>query len=125
MHVNQVDMAASADSLERRWWPRAVSVNMGPNLRRIPFSRVNWQHYDVVKTFYHVGFETLEKYGGADHPFVISHLGSVVGPADAEGVYFYGKVREGLYATQERVSKSSRYLTFVSKPAAELWRECF
>src|SRR5689334_11870028 len=103
---HRVDMAVSDESLKRRWWPRALSVDMGQNLRRVPFSRVDWHEYDVVKTFYHVGFDTLEQFGGADHPFVISHLGSVVGPSDVEGVYFYGQVREGLYATQERVSKT-------------------
>jgi hypothetical protein len=122
---HQVDMAASEHSLGKRWWQRVSSVSMGPNLRRIPLSSVDWRDYDVVKTFYHVGFETLERFGGADHPFIISHLGSVVGPEDMEGVYFYGKVREGLYATQERVNQTSRYITLVSKPATELWRTCF
>jgi hypothetical protein len=122
---HQVDMAANEESLNKKWWQRISPVRMGANLRRIPLSSIDWKDYDVVKTFYHVGFDTLERFGGADHPFIISHLGSVVGPEDMAGIYFYGKVREGLWATQERVNQTSGYITFVSQPAADLWRTCY
>jgi hypothetical protein len=122
---HQVDMAASEKALNKRWWKKAAPVVMGPNLRRIPLATVRWDDYDVVKTLYHVGFDTLARFGGTAHPFIISHLGSVVGPAEMEGVYFYGKVRERLYATQEKVNQTSKHVTFVSRPAAELWETCF
>jgi hypothetical protein len=107
-----------------KWWTRRNPVPMNPNLRRIPLSSVKWNEYDVVKTMFSVGFETLEAYGGADHPFIISKLGSVVGARDMEGIYFYGKVRERYYACQERIQETSRYITVLTEKAKELWVAC-
>ena len=95
---------------------------VAPNLRIVPISRVRWHEYDVVKTLFHSGYETLEHYGGADHPFVIAKLGSVVGPADMDGVFFYGRQREEMYRTQQRIARASRYVTLLSEPAVALWR---
>lgn len=122
---HRVDMAASEKALNKRWWKGATPIIMGPNLRRVPLSSVHWNDYDVVKTDNHVGLDTLERFGGRDHPFVISHLGSVVGPEEMEGIYFYGKIRERLYATQEKINQTSEFITFVSQPARELWETCF
>jgi len=109
---------------EPRWEHDSKPIVMAQNLRRVPLARVNWNRYDVVKTLFHRGFETLEEYRGTCHPFIISKLGSVVGPTDLPGIYFYGAEREQLYATQERLCRRSHYITVLSRPAAEYLDEC-
>jgi hypothetical protein len=118
---HEVDMAAPPKALNHRWWQRPASIQMGPRLRRVPLASVRWNDYQVVKTLYHVGFDTLERFGGGDHPFIIAHLGSVVGPEDMEGIYFFGTVRAKLYATQKKVCRKSKYITVVSAPARDLF----
>jgi len=118
---HHVDIATN----ELRWWARRSPFAMTQNLRRVPLSAVKWDRYDVVKTLFHIGFDTLEAYGGDKHPFIISKLGSVVASKDMEGIYFYGKVRKKLYAIQEKIHRTCRYVTVLSCPAEELWRECF
>jgi hypothetical protein len=117
----EVDIATA----EHKWHLRQPIISLTERLRRVPLARVRWSDYDVVKTLFHIGFETLEHYGGAQHPFVISKLGSVVGPRDREGIYFYGAQRKRLYATQERIARSSRFVTLLTEPARALWSECF
>ncbi|MCB0296330.1 MAG: hypothetical protein KDG51_14085, partial [Calditrichaeota bacterium] len=63
-----------------KWWNGKKPVQMAPNLQRKPIAKTDWSDYDVVKTLFTAGFETLEKYRGQNHPFIISKLGSVVGP---------------------------------------------
>jgi hypothetical protein len=118
---HEVDMAVPPKALNHRWWQRPAPIQMDSGLRRVPLARVRWNDYQVVKTLYHVGFDTLERFGGGDHPFIIAHLGSVVGPEDMEGIYFYGAVRAKLYATQEKVCRKSKYVTVVSAPARDLF----
>jgi glycosyltransferase involved in cell wall biosynthesis len=113
-----VDIASA--ELRRRVFRTIEPV--APNLRVVPISRVRWREYDAVKTLFHTGFQTLERYGGADHPFLITKLGSVVGPSDMAGVYFYGRQREEMYRVQERIDRASRYVTLLSEPAVRLWR---
>ena len=103
---------------------RAAAEN-GLRLRCVPLGDVCWSDYDVVKTLFHLGFQTLEKYGGDGHPFIISKLGSVVDSHDREGIYFYGAYREELYGVQERINATSRYVTVLSKSARDLWIELF
>jgi glycosyltransferase involved in cell wall biosynthesis len=93
--------------------------------RRVPLSQVDWSRYDVVKTLFHRGFETLEAYGGSGHPFIISKLGSVVGPRDMDGIYFYGAARERLYSTQVKIQRTSKYVTLLSPAAQALWTACY
>src|SRR5579871_6358695 len=93
---HEVDIATN----ESRWEQDGTPVVMATGLRRVPLHMVDWHRYDVVKTLFHLGFETLASHGGASHPFIISKLGSVVGLEDMPGIYFYGAVRERLYATQ-------------------------
>lgn len=108
------------------WWTRRrPPVRLSESLRRVSFADVRWADYDVVKTLFHVGFETLEAHGGAGHPFIISKLGSVVASTDRDGVYFFGRMREQLYATQQRIERASTYVTVLSEPARALWAECF
>src|SRR5262245_17668525 len=118
---HQVDIATN----EPCWFVRRAPLVMTPNLRRVPLARVRWDQYDVVKTLFGKGFETLEYYGGDRHPFIIAKLGSVVGPEDMEGIYFYGEHRRQLYALQERIHRRSRFVTVLSEAARQLWAECF
>ncbi len=119
---HQVDMATN----DLFGWAFSRSpVQIADNLRRIPLSKVEWSQYDIVKTLFHMGFDALEAYGAANHPFIISKLGSVVGPKDMRGIYFYGKSRQKLYETQKKIDKTSRYITVLSEPAKRLWMECF
>jgi len=113
-----VDIASG--ELRRRLFRTVETI--APNLRIVPIPRVRWRDYDVVKTLFHRGFETLERYGGADHPFIIAKLGSVVGPTEMEGVFFYGKQREEMFRIQERIARAARYVTLLSEPAVDLWR---
>ena len=117
---HEVDMATH----ERRPWLQRP-VAMGPRLRRVPLARVRWERYDVVKTEFHMGFETLEEHGGAGHPFVVSMLGSPVDRRDRPGVYFYGAEREELFRIQERIAATSRYVALLTRESRALWHECF
>lgn len=97
-------------------------VEKDTNLRYVPYAEVNWGHYDVVKTLFHKGFESLCAAGGAGHPFIISKLGSVVGSHDdVKGVGFRGAERSGLYAIQNRISRASRYVTVLTARSRALW----
>ena len=118
---HHVDIATN----EPRWLVCRAPLVVAPNLRRVPLKGLRWDDYDVVKTLNHKGFETLEHYGGEAHPFIISNLGSVVGPHDMEGIYFYNALRKQLYANQERIHRHSRFVTLLSNPARELWAGCF
>jgi hypothetical protein len=117
----EVDMATA----EHKWRLRRPIIVINERLRRVPLSRVRWADYDVVKTLSHVGFDTLDRFGGSRHPFIISKLGGVVGRADQEGIYFYGPQRERLYNTQERIARSSRFVTVLTEQARRLWVDSF
>ena len=106
-----------------KWRPIQRPRSLGPRLREVPLGRARWDEYDVVKTLFHRGFETLERFGGADHPFVVSKLGSVVDDHDRDGIYFFGAQREALYRVQRRIAETSRYVAVISEPARALWRE--
>lgn len=95
------------------------------NLRKVRLESVKWSGYDVVKTSYDEGFRLLESLGGSEHPFIITRLGTVVGPRDMEGILFRGMERERIYAAQERMSEKSRFMAVLNKEARGLWRECF
>jgi hypothetical protein len=100
-------------------------VVMGPRLRRVPLEQVRWRDYEVVKTLFHIGFETLERHGGADHPRIVSKLGSVVDREDQPGVYFYGPRRRALFAVQERIAARSRAVTVLTEPSRARWQRRF
>jgi len=93
-------------------------------VRAVPLRLVDWSRYDVVKTVRHRGYETLESCGGIGHPFVVSDVGSVVGPEDREGIWFCGGVRAKLFETQERIVRTSRYVTVLNEQARDLLHEC-
>jgi len=121
-----------AEALARRGYEVDVTVDrkhdritqpklFGPRLREVPFQCVRWDDYDVVKTFFHAGFESLLAMGGGDHPFIVSKLGSVVGHEETEGVYFFGSRRERLFDTQREIAKRSRVVTVLTNRSAALW----
>jgi len=117
-----------AEALARRGHEVDIVLNrhQGPQklatrLREIPFKLARWEHYHVVKTFFHRGFDSLVAEGGGDHPFIISKLGSVVGREQTKGVHFHGSVREQLYATQTAIAQRSRVVTVLTNRSAALW----
>jgi hypothetical protein len=117
-----------AEALARRGHEVDIVLNrhmrpemLGPRLREIPFTLARWEHYHVVKTFFHHGFESLLAEGGGDHPFIISKLGSVVGHEETEGVHFHGPVREKLYATQTEIARRAKVVTVLTNRSAALW----
>ena len=114
---HQVDMIMNGASLGTR---------TTGNLRSIPFKSVDWRNYDIVKTLFHSGFESLMEEGGDSHPFIISKLGSVVGDRDdTDGVYFFNGEREKLYAIQEQIRARSRYVTLLTTASRQLWESMF
>ncbi len=117
---HEVHFASDAVS----WWPVRDRVVLRNGVRRVPLRGIRWRDYNVVKTLFHDGFTTLAERGGADHPFIIAKLGSVVGPEDMPGIYFYGRVRERLFDAQRAIAAAARYVTVLSPQAAELWRSC-
>lgn len=98
--------------------------SVAPNLRSVPFAEVDWNTYDVIKTLFHSGFESLCEEGGSNHPFIISKLGSVVGNSDdTDGVYFFNHEREHLYRIQEQIRDRSRYVTLLTTASRRLWED--
>jgi glycosyltransferase involved in cell wall biosynthesis len=97
-------------------------VERAPGLRLVPWARAEWDSYDVIKTLFHKGFESLRDAGMEGHPFVISKLGSVVGGSDdVAGVHFFGDERARLYATQTGIARASRYVTLLTEASTRLW----
>lgn len=97
-----------------------------PNLSYIPYSRFDWRRYDIIKTLFHEGFESLQSEGGDDHPFIISKLGSVVGNHDgSEGVHFFNQEREELFETQKKINQKSKYITILTDASRRLWETEF
>jgi len=92
------------------------------NLRFLSYNEVDWSRYDVVKTLFHEGFDSLCSSGGDRHSFIISKLGSVVGHSDqTEGVHFFNEEREGLFETQKKINERSRYITILTQQSRQLW----
>ncbi len=94
---------------------------LAPRLRELSMEHARWDQYDVVKTFFHSGFESLVACGGGEHPFIVSKLGSVVGREQTEGVYFFGARREKLFAIQSEIARRSRVVTVLTNQSAALW----
>lgn len=97
-------------------------VQKNANLRYVHYSLFNWENYDIIKTLFHKGFESLCSEGGTNHPYIISKLGSVVGNNDAtEGVHFFNEERERLYEIQESIYQKSRFITILTESSRLLW----
>lgn len=115
---HQVDLAVG-----RVRWPWQQTAPGAPRVRRVALRGLKWDRYDAVKTLFHRGFETLERFGGARHPRIIAKLGSVVAEEDRPGICFYGARRERLYRTQARIAEFAQHVTLLTEPARELFRE--
>ena len=116
-----VDIATA----ELRFLARRRPIVMERGVRRVPLTRVRWSDYDAVETNFHQGWETLERYGGTSHPFVIAKLGSVVGAEDMAGIYYYGRDRERMFETQRAIHERARFITLLSGAAQQLWAATF
>ena len=116
---HQVDIATMEPEIVRNG-----PLVMSEGLRRVSLEDVRWEDYDVVKTFFHMGFDTLLRRGGVDHPFVISSLGSVVGESDLPGVYFFGERRRQLFEVQMRIASRGGIVTLLTRESRDLWRRC-
>ncbi len=127
MSAALADLGHEVDMASNEWplWLGRRRIRMGDRLRRVPLRKVRWADYDVVKTCYQHGFDTLAAYGGDGHPFIVSRLAAVVGPKDREDIPFYGAIRERMFETQRRIAERSRWVAVNAPPAAGLWRECF
>jgi glycosyltransferase involved in cell wall biosynthesis len=120
-----VDMASNEKLLRGRFYRKGSAITLAANLRRVSLRDVRWDDYDVVKTLFHFGFRTLTRFGGGKHPFIISKLGSVVGPTELDGIHFHGRVRARLFKTQQQIYQTSRYVTLLTPAAESLWEACF
>ncbi|MGD9652134.1 MAG: hypothetical protein AB7V12_07185 [Candidatus Dadabacteria bacterium] len=122
---HEVDMAVGGP----RWWQvfggLAAPDVPDAGVRKVDVGNVGWGDYDVVKASYDEGFGLLESHGGAGHPFIITRLGTVVGPRDTEGILFRGPERERIYKAQEKMSERCRFMAVLNDEARGLWRECF
>ena len=93
-----------------------------PMLTVVPWARVDWSRYDVVKTLFHEGFRWFLDAGGAGHPFVVSELGSVVGATDdVAGVHFFGDERRELWEIQRAIHRHARYVVVLTEASRALW----
>ena len=102
--------------------PADPERDLEPRLRNIPSSAARWLDYDVILTFFHGGFANLAELGGADHPAIISNLGSVVGARDdTPGVYFFGPRRQWLYSVQQQIAKRAFAVNILTEPSRELF----
>lgn len=120
-HGHEVDIALPDGTAH---WPIDPVLLGDEQVGRVPLSGVRWSGYDVVKTLFNRGIDTLSHFGGDKHPFIISKLGSMVGPEDRPGIHFYGDVRKEMFAAQCKINSRARYVALLSQSAADLWVEC-
>ncbi len=127
--MNLISFLRLSEAFQRRGHEVDIVVNgsaatlpLDARVGRVSPARVRWDDYDMVKTFLHSGFAALTAWNGDSHPFIVSTLGSVVGSSDAEGCYFYGPIREQLFAVQQNVAARSKYVSLLTKPNADLYR---
>ena len=113
----EVDMIANV---------RAGSPGPEFEVRFVPFDAVRWSDYDVIKALYQRGFHTLERHGGADHPFVIASIATVVGRRDGmPGVQVMPAQREALWGVQVRMARACRWISVRTEPNRSLWQTEF
>ena len=94
-----------------------------PNLGRVSYADVDWEDYQVVKTLFHLGFQSLINANAQRHPFIISKLGSVVGEdEETPGVFFHGEEHEELLRIQRRIAESAKYVSILTRESEALWR---
>lgn len=119
-----------SEALARKGYQVDMIVNLEtelvfdlPNLRCVSYTEVSWDRYDVIKTLFHLGFQSLMRGGGIDHPFIISKLGSVVGEDEyTPGVYFHGDEHRELLEIQQQVARHAAYVVVLTQESEALWR---
>lgn len=110
---HEVDVVANA---------RGDASGFARGCRVVPFAKVDWARYDVVKTLFHRGFDALARAGGHTHPYIICKLGSVVGAHDeVPGVHFLGAERAWLFDVQQRIASRARQVTILTEQSRGLW----
>jgi len=98
----------------------------GNGVRFVPFDGVRWGDYDVVKAFYQRGFDTLARHGGADHPFIVGSLATIVGSRDGvPGVQVLPADRAPLWDSQVRMARACRWLSVRTVPNQALFEREF
>ncbi|MFC1668335.1 hypothetical protein ACFL1T_03000 [Chlamydiota bacterium] len=101
-------------------------VQKNSNVRYVSSDIAQWKDYDIIKTFFHRGFQFLVDNKLDDHPFIISKLGSVVGSSNSiPGVHFYGNVRKRLFNIQRRIAQKSKYVSILTQKSMSLWKNEF
>ena len=95
---------------------------LAPRLREIPLALARWDDYDVVKTHYVGGFDTLLAAGGGGHPCIVSRLVNVVGADGDPGLNVFGRMRDEFLATQLRVAEHARVVVVTSEGNRRAWR---
>lgn len=86
---------------------------MAKNLRRLPISKFFYKNYDVIKTNYNEGFNTLEKLGGSNHPFIIARLQ----PTGLKKPYFrISHLRQWLeYQKDKKIIKKAKFISVLTE----------
>lgn len=97
-------------------------ININANFRRVPMTQFNWQNYDIIKTLFHEGFETLKKLKGTNHPFIISKI-PPVNFSDLTNFRFLSLLR--LFYLQNQVDKSARYITVLNLNNKKIWQRIY
>ena len=121
-----------SEAIARKGYSVDVIINNGKeikqvthNLRYVSYAKVNWLDYDIVKTTFHLGFKSLIEEGIAQHPFIISKLGSVVASRERQGVHFHGEAREKLFSIQKEINHRSKYISILTDSSKRLWNREF
>ncbi len=118
-----------SESLARKGYLVDMIINLegdfpleSPNLRYISYAEVSWGRYHVIKSLFHLGFQSIIKAGAHTHPFIISKLGSVVGnDENTPGVYFYGEEYRELLEIQKHIAQNAEYVSILTKESERLW----
>jgi len=95
-------------------------IEMSPNLRRVPYSKINWQDYDVIKTLFHEGFRSLEKTGGSNHPFIICKT-PVVDPKSQVDANLKPWSKWYLLWIQGRINQKAKLITVLNQRNKIIW----
>lgn len=105
---------------------RNEHYDISKNLHYLSVNKADWADYDIIVVFFHDGFGFLREHGGNDHPFIVSHLGSIVGPSDkTEGVYFFGKVWQKLFNLQAHIHNKSKMIMAMTPQSVRLWKTMY
>ena len=97
-------------------------INVAHNLRRVPYSRVDWQNYNIVKTLFHEGFRSLERARGANHPFIICKT-PVVDPKSQVDANLKPWSKWYLLWIQGRINQKAKLITVLNQRNKTIWQK--